>query len=224
MTYRPSSQTLGLPAGIGLTSVLIALLPSITGCQAPKDDRALRATGRIVVLGDSLAVSPSEPLGFPAVLEERLRARGLSWSVVNAGVRGDTTAGGLLRINRLLSSNRPDILVLALGANDGLRKVDANQISHNLGQLVSRAEAAGAEVLLCGMELPPLNVFSYGKEFRRVFESAASEHDVAFVPFLLEGVAMNPALNESDSIHPNADGARRIAETIWPFLEEMIRQ
>lgn len=144
--------------------------------------------------------------------------------MVNAGVRGDTTAGGLRRIDGLLAANRPDILILALGANDGMRKLDVSQMSGNLSEMIARARAGGASVLLCGMELPPLNIFSYGKQFRNAFWEVAERHDVPFVPFLLEGVAMNASMNSADGIHPNADGARRIAETIWPYVEQMIRQ
>lgn len=203
--------------------LLILVVACAASCRAAVEP-PLRESGRIVVLGDSLAVSPSPSEGFPAVLQDRLRAEGLSWSVVNAGVRGDTTAGGRRRIDGLLAANRPDILILALGANDGLRKMDVSQISDNLSEVIRRAKAGGADVLLCGMELPPLNAFSYGKQFRNVFSDLADDHDVAFVPFLLEGVAMNRDMNGADSIHPNAAGARRIAETVWAYLIEVIRE
>jgi acyl-CoA thioesterase-1 len=184
----------------------------------------MHPSGSIVVLGESLAISLSAALGFPAGLELRLRANVLAWSVVNAGVRGDTTAGGLRRIDGLLAANRPDILILALGANDGMRRLDVTQMSENLAEMIRRAKAGGADVLLCGMELPPLNVFTYGKQFRNAFGEVAAEHRVPLVPYLLEGVAMNRQMNGADGIHPNAAGAHRIAETIWPFLEELIRQ
>jgi acyl-CoA thioesterase-1 len=143
---------------------------------------------------------------------------------VNAGVRGDTTAGGLRRIDGLLAANRPDVLILALGANDGMRKLDVVQMKDNLTEIVVRAKANGSHVLLCGMELPPLNVFSYGKQFRNAFTEVAAEHDLPLVPFLLVGVAMDGDMNEPDGIHPNADGARRIADTIWPYLEHLLQE
>ena len=177
-----------------------------------------KASGRIVVLGDSLAVSPSEGAGFPRLLEDRLEALGLQWSVVNAGVRGDTTAGGLRRIDTLLATNRPDILILALGANDGLRGLDVNEISRNLTEMIARATNQRAKVLLCGMQLPPINMLPYGRNFRNAFEDVAESENVAFVPFLLEGVAMDANMNGADGIHPNADGAKKIADTIWPEL------
>jgi acyl-CoA thioesterase-1 len=219
--HAPSSLKSAGAAG-RTTAVLLAVALFATACHTRTAERASRQSGRIVVLGDSLAVSPSEAQGFPGVLEQRLQSHGLSWSVINAGVRGDTTAGGLRRIDALLAANRPDILIIALGANDGMRKLGVEQMADNLGAIIRRAQDHGSEVLLCGMQLPPLNLFSYGKEFRDAFGEVANEHDVPLVPFLLEGVALNPGMNGTDGIHPNADGARRIAETIWPYLDEMI--
>jgi acyl-CoA thioesterase-1 len=205
-----------------ITTVTLVLATLLVACDAPSLNPP-RQSGRILVLGDSLSVSPSDTDNFPAILEARLRQSGLGWRVTNAGVRGDTTSGGLRRIDGLLAANRPDILVLALGANDGLRGVEISSIARNLDDIISRAKAEKVRVLLCGMQLPPLNVFSYGRQFRGLFEDAADEHDVAFVPFLLDGVAMDRKMNGVDGIHPNADGARKIAETIWPYLDELIR-
>jgi acyl-CoA thioesterase I len=175
-----------------------------------------------MVLGDSLAVSPSEADGFPAVLEARLHERGLTqWTVINAGVRGDTTTGGLGRVDALLA-DRPSILILALGANDGLRGVDVSVVTRNLSQIIERAEARGAKVLLCGMDAPPIRGWDYTVAFHQVFPGVATKYRVPLVPFLLEGVALNPNLNGDDFIHPNAAGARQIAETIWPYLEPMV--
>ena len=205
-----------------VTTVTVVLATLLVAC----DTRSLnppRHSGRILVLGDSLSVSPSDTDNFPAILEARLKQSGLGWRVTNAGVRGDTTSGGLRRIDGLLAANRPDILVLALGANDGLRGVEISSIARNIDEIISRAKAEKVRVLLCGMQLPPLNVLSYGRQFRALFEDAADEHDVAFVPFLLDGVAMDRKMNGADGIHPNADGARKIAETIWPHLDELIR-
>jgi len=179
------------------------------------------APQRIVVLGDSLAVSPSAGEGFPAVLEARLRERGLPWTVVNAGVRGDTSAGGLRRLDALLAG-KPEIVVLALGANDGLRGVDADVVTRNLSQIIDRATARGAKVLLCGMDAPPLHGWQYTLAFHQVFPDVAAKYHVPLVPFLLQGVALNPEMNGDDLIHPNAAGARQIAETVWPYLEPML--
>jgi acyl-CoA thioesterase I len=176
----------------------------------------------IAVLGDSLAVSPSRDDAFPAVLEQRIEAKYERWEVENFGVRGDTTAGGLRRLDDVLR-RKPAILVLALGANDGLRGVDIAIITRNLSEIIARAKAHGVRVLLCGMETPPLRGWAYTVAFHRMWRALAAEHDVPLVPFLLAGVALDPEMNMEDMIHPNKAGAKRIADTVWPFLEPMLR-
>ena len=176
---------------------------------------------RIVVLGDSLAVSPSRENGFPSVLQQRLDRDRRPWRVINAGVRGDTTTGGLRRLDEALG-HKPHILIVALGANDGLRGVDTAVITRNLTEILTRAKAGGVKVLLCGMETPPLRGWSYTVAFHNVFPALAREHDVPLVPFLLAGVALDPEMNGDDMIHPNAAGARRIADTVWPYLEPLL--
>ncbi len=181
------------------------------------------APGRVVVLGDSLAVSPTRAESFPAVLQQRLTAEGLPWEIVNAGVSGDTTGGGLARLDNLLASN-PQLVILALGANDGLRGVEPSQIRRNLDEIIRRAKSAGVDVLLCGMETPPLRGWNYTLAFHNIFPELARDHDLPFVPFLLTGVFGNRDLNQDDLIHPNAAGALRIAETVWPYLEPLVRR
>ena len=175
----------------------------------------------IAVLGDSLAVSPSRDDGFPAVLAERLADSDLDYKVVNFGVRGDTTAGGLRRLDEVLRQ-KPSVLVLALGANDGLRGVDVNVVARNLSEIITRAKAQGVRVLLCGMETPPLRGWNYTVAFHNIFPALAREHNVPLVPFLLAGVALDPEMNMQDMIHPNARGAKRIADTVWPFLRSLL--
>jgi acyl-CoA thioesterase I len=207
-----------------IAAVFPLLIAATFAAQCGDDvGRILRPSGRILVVGDSLSVSPSDSNNFPAILESRLKTAGLSWRVINEGIRGDTTAGGLSRIDGLLAANRPDVLILALGANDGLRGLDIGQMSRNLTGMIARAKTDKVEVLLCGMQLPPLNMLSYGRQYRNAFEEIADAEDVAFVPFLLEGVAMDRKLNGGDGIHPNADGAKRIAETIWPHLQALLK-
>jgi acyl-CoA thioesterase-1 len=178
--------------------------------------------GEIVVLGDSLAVSPSRTGGFPAELQRRLKAAGIDWTVVNAGVKGDKTAAGVRRLGTALT---PDarILIIELGANDGLRGMAIAEVEKNLSTIIERAQRQGTRVLLCGMMVPPRYGWQYAIDFPRVFERLAARYDVPLVPFILQGVALNPDLNGPDGIHPNAAGARRIADTVWPFLEPMVR-
>ena len=177
---------------------------------------------RLAVLGDSLAVSPSREQGFPSVLQKRIDEARLDWTVINAGVRGDTTAGGLRRLEPVLA-DRPNVVLVALGANDGLRGVETTTISRNLSEIISRSKASGARVLLAGMETPPLHGWNYTVAFHHVFPNLAREHDVPLVPFLLTGVALDPEMNMEDMIHPNAAGARRIADTVWPYLEPLLK-
>lgn len=176
-----------------------------------------------VVLGDSLAVSPSRAEGFPAELERRLNAQQPGWTVSNAGISGDTTAGGLRRFDQAVPDGT-SILILELGANDGLRGADITSMERNLSTMIERAQSRGVRVLLCGMETPPLHGWNYTVDFHQVFPRLARKYNLSLVPFLLEGVALNPDLNGDDEIHPNAAGAQRIAETVWPYLQPIARQ
>jgi acyl-CoA thioesterase I len=179
---------------------------------------------RIVVLGDSLAVSPSRDESFPAALQARLLQQRLPWTVMNGGINGDTTAGGLRRVDALIGDGEVRILVVALGANDGLRGVSVSLVEQNLSAIIERAHARQIKVLLCGMETPPLHGWDYTVAFHGVFLRLASRYALPRVPFLLDGVALVPSLNGDDGIHPNAAGARRIAETIWPYLEPLVAE
>jgi acyl-CoA thioesterase-1 len=179
--------------------------------------------GRIVVLGDSLAVSPSKTVNFPAELQRQLEAAGRRWAITNASVSGDTTAGGVRRLEGAIDSGA-QILVLALGANDGLRGVDIAAVEKNLSTIVERAQARGVRVLLCGMETPPMRGWNYTVEFHRVFPRIAHKYNVPLVPFLLTGVALVPEMNGEDDIHPNAAGARQIAANVWPYLEPLVER
>jgi len=173
------------------------------------------------VLGDSLAVSPNQSLNFATELQAKLNASRPGWTIDNQSISGDTTTDGLRRIDAALK-NDTAILVLELGANDGLRGVGIATVEQNLSTMIERAQARGIRVLLCGMETPPLNGFNYALEFHRVFPRLADRYRIPLVPFLLEGVALNPEFNGDDVVHPNAAGARAIANTVWPYLEPMV--
>ena len=177
---------------------------------------------RIVALGDSLTSGHGigRERAYPALLERSLRDAGLPFTVVNHGVSGDTTAGGVRRLNAALDE-QPQILILALGANDGIRGVPTAEVRRNLDEIVERAKARGVSVLLCGMEAFPIYGWQYTIDFHRVYPDVAAKHDVPLVPFILHGVVGNSALLLPDLIHPNAAGARTIAENIWPHLQPM---
>jgi acyl-CoA thioesterase-1 len=213
-------MALGRASVLGL---LLAFATAVAACGASRTPTASSTIEieRIAVLGDSLAVSPTEAESFPAVLQSRLEAQRLPWAIANAGVRGDTTAGALRRLDSVLAGE-PRILIVALGANDGLRGVEISTISRNLTEIIERAQARGVKVLLCGMETPPLNGWSYTVAFHRIYPGLAEKYNVPLVPFLLTNVVLNPEMNGPDLIHPNAAGARQIANTVWPYLEPLV--
>ena len=179
----------------------------------------------IVALGDSitagLGVAADE--AYPALLEARLRRDGYAYRVVNAGVSGDTTAGGLRRVDWVLRA-QPEIVILALGANDGLRGQSPKTTRANLEAIVARLTAAGARVLLAGMRMPPNYGETFTRQFEAVFPAVARRANVALVPFLLDGVAADPTLNQADGLHPNAAGHRVIADRLWPQLRPLLKK
>ena len=177
----------------------------------------------IAALGDSLTaglgVSPEE--AYPAVLEARLRREGFEYRVINAGVSGDTSAGGLRRIDWVLKL-RPDVVIVALGANDGLRGQAPDVLRDNLTRIIERARAAGVRVLLAGMRLPPNYGDDYARAFAGVYPAVARTTGVPLAPFLLDGVAGDARLNQPDGIHPTVECQRVIAERLWPYLKPLL--
>jgi acyl-CoA thioesterase-1 len=174
---------------------------------------------RIAVLGDSLTTAYGLALedGFPAQLERRLREQGYDCAVLDAGVGGDTTAGGLARLDWTLA-DRPSHVIVELGGNDGLRALPTEQMEHNLDAIVGRLQADGVAVLLAGMRAPPNLGRAYGDAFEAVFARVAERRGVPLYPFFLDGVAGDPALNQEDGIHPTAAGIAVIVERILPAV------
>jgi acyl-CoA thioesterase-1 len=181
------------------------------------------ARPRVVFLGDSLTAGYglARDESVPALIAARLVRERLPYEVVNAGVSGDTSAGGLSRLNWSIQGDVA-VLVIELGANDGLRGLPVSALKSNLNTIITRAKARGITVLLTGMEAPPNFGAAYTSEFRAVFHDLARTHKVAFLPFYLQGVAGNPALNIADGIHPNAAGARIVADAIWAVLQPLL--
>jgi acyl-CoA thioesterase-1 len=192
---------------------------TVSGMPAPQ---APSATRTIVAFGDSLTSGHGLPRdqAFPAVLERRLRAQGLPFRVVNHGVSGDTTSDGVRRLKAALAE-RPEILILALGANDGLRGVPIATVRSNLEAIIEAAQTASVKVLLCGMEALPLHGFEYTMEFHRLYGELSAKYDTPRVPFMLAGVIGNQDMLQPDLIHPNAAGAAKIAGNIWPYLQPL---
>ena len=195
------------------------------GSQVATPSRALsRNRGPLLVaLGDSLTagLGLDADQAYPTLLERQLRAEGYDVTVVNAGVSGDTTAAGLRRAEWSLEGD-VRIVIVALGGNDGLRGLPAGQMKRNLAEIVSLARSRGIAVLLAGMEAPPNFGATYTGQFREVFHELAREHDVTLMPFLLDGVAGDPALNQTDGIHPTAAGAAIVAERVRAALEPLL--
>jgi acyl-CoA thioesterase I len=201
-----------LPAALVLVALLIA---APARAQEPV----------IVALGDSLTAG----LGvltveaYPALLQTRLAREGFRYRVVNAGVSGDTTAGALRRVDWVLRA-RPAIVIVALGANDGLRGQPVAAMRDNLVAIITRLRGGGARVLLVGMRLPPNYGAAYTREFAAAFDAVARRTSVPLLPFLLEGVAGRADLNLPDGIHPNAAGQRVVADTVWRGLRPLLER
>ncbi len=179
----------------------------------------------ILALGDSLTagygLTPEN--SFPSQLEAALVRRGIAARVLNGGVSGDTSAGGLARLDWLLADG-PDLVIVELGANDVLRGLDPAATKDNLDTIVARIRATGADVVLAGMRAPPNLGSDYGAAFSALYADLAKKHGVAYYPFFLEGVAANPALNQEDGIHPTAEGIAIIVENILPVVADALTE
>jgi acyl-CoA thioesterase I len=217
----------------------------VVGCCAPRDTPGPEQTGRariaanapsgarapaesaprIVALGDSLTagLGLAADEAYPALLQQRLDTAGLKYHIVNAGVSGDTSAGGLSRLDWALDGD-VQVLIVALGGNDALRGLPVDELRHNLSAIIERAQARGIAVILAGMEAPPNFGRSYIVEFHGVYRELAKQYGVAFLPFLLEGVAGVESLNQRDGIHPTAQGARLVANNVWAVLRPLLEQ
>lgn len=200
------------------TAVKIERAPSDAEAPtAPPDTRP-----RVVVLGDSLTaglgLSPEQ--AYPTLLQQRLNDSGLRYQVVNAGVSGDTSAGGLRRLDWALEGD-VRVLIVALGGNDALRGLPIEELRRNLSEIVERAQSRRVDVILAGMEAPPNFGRDYTVGFHDVFPGLARKYRTALVPFLLEGVAGIDAMNQRDGIHPTAAGARKVADNVWAALKPL---
>jgi len=179
----------------------------------------------ILVLGDSLSAGYgiTAEQGWVKQLQDRLKERGFPHRVVNASISGDTTSGGLSRLPMALERERPAIVILELGANDGLRGQPPMAMSHNLAKMIELSQQAGAKVLLAEMRIPPNYGPTYTQKFQATFTELAQHYGIPLIPFLLEGVAGNPALTQEDGLHPRAEGQARILENVWPTLESALK-
>lgn len=181
---------------------------------------------KIVAFGDSLTAGfgLAEKESYPYLLQERLKADGYDYEVVNAGVSGETSLGGLERIDWVLEQENVRILILELGANDLLRGLPVAKMKNNLDRIIKKAKAKNVEVLLCGMLAPPTMGAQYQREFVTAFPDLATANKVEFLPFVLEGIALNPKLNQGDGIHPNAEGAKVLMANVHKALQPLLKK
>lgn len=181
---------------------------------------------KIVAFGDSLTAGFGllEKESYPYLLQEKLNAEGYNYEVINAGVSGDTSLGGVERIDWILEQENVEILILELGANDLLRRMPVSNMKQNLAKIIEKAQKKNVKVLLCGMLAPPSIGSEYQREFQTAFPELATQYKVNFLPFLLENVALNKDLNQADGIHPNAEGTRIMMENVYKALKPMLQK
>jgi acyl-CoA thioesterase-1 len=203
-----------------LPAVVLILWPFAVYATSPS---ASDTRPRIVAFGDSLTaglgVQANE--SYPAQLQRRLNDLRYPYRVINAGVSGDTTAGGLRRVPWILN-NKPELVILELGANDGLRGLDVDQVKHNLQQIIEQLRKAGATVILAGMKLPPNYGPDYTTRFEAIYPALAKEYDLPLIPFFLDGVGGASSLNQADGIHPTTEGYEIIVEQVLKVLEPVL--
>lgn len=221
--YGLEAQPEGCGYGIrrGIAAFLVCLFLAGSGFAAEPETR------NILILGDSLAVGHgvAESQAFPALLQKKIEAEKLPFKVINAGVSGDTSAGGLRRINWLLK--RPtDVLLLELGGNDGLRGMGPDLTRRNLQGIIDKARAKypDIKIVIAGMQMPDNMGTSFTEKFRKIFPALAKANNAALIPFLLEGIGADPRYNLPDLIHPNPEGHKVVAKTAWKTLEPVLRK
>ena len=180
----------------------------------------------ILFYGDSLTAGYGIKLeeAFPALIQERIDSLGLNYTVINSGVSGETTSGGLNRLNWVLKQ-KVDVFVLELGANDGLRGIPLDETQQNLQAIIDlvRDKNADTQIILAGMQIPPNMGPEYTKEFRSIFPELAQKNEIPLIPFLLEGVAGNPELNLEDGIHPTSEGHQILSKNVWAVLKVVLQ-
>jgi acyl-CoA thioesterase-1 len=214
---------------IPLRAVTLLLLLWTSGtlwsADAPNTNGARNPRGRIVVLGDSITAGYGleREQAYPELLQQKIDDAGLPFTVVNAGVSGDTTAGGLRRLDWTLQGGA-DVLIVALGGNDGLRGIAPEQTEENLAAIIQRArtKSPAIQIIIAGMEMPANMGADFVARYRTLFPKVAKAGNASLVPFLLEGVGGVTALNQPDLIHPTAEGQRRVAENVWKVLRPML--
>jgi acyl-CoA thioesterase-1 len=215
MSLDPPTRARLRCAALAISGMLLGMTAGLS-CAIAKPTE-------ILVFGDSIAAGFGLPQqeAFPARLEAKLRADGLAVHVINAGVSGDTTADGLARLDWSLA-DKPDLVILELGANDALRGLDPAAVRANLDKLIGKVEASGAKLLLAGMQAPSNWGEQYQQAFNGIYPELAEAHGIPLYPFVLDGVALDPKLNQPDGLHPNERGVAIIVEHIAPYVARLM--
>ncbi|NOY85321.1 MAG: arylesterase [Nitrospirae bacterium] len=205
----------------GLKRAVVVCLLFLSFCTESADAEKKQV---IVAFGDSLTAGfgVSADQAYPAQLAKKLSINGHPSKVVNAGVSGETTAGGLRRI-RWIFKNQPDIVILCLGANDGLRGLSLLEMEKNLSKIITALQKEKVKVILAGMKIPPNYGIRYTRAFEAVYPRLAKRFELPLIPFLLEGVATHPTLNQADGIHPTAEGYKIIVDHMWPIVQKVLK-
>ena len=182
------------------------------------------AAGTVLIVGDSISAGfgLDTRLGWVSLLEQRLKQEGFDEKVVNASISGDTSAGGQARLPALLAEHKPELVILELGGNDGLRGQQPASLQQNLATMIDKSREAGAKVLLLGMQIPPNYGPRYTNAFKAVYSNLAEEKKVPLVPFFLEGVGGIPELMQADGLHPAAGAQGKLLENVWPTLKPLL--
>lgn len=180
--------------------------------------------GTLLIVGDSISAGfgLDTRLGWVSLLEQRLKQQGYDDKVINASISGDTSAGGLARLPALLAAHKPDVVIVELGGNDGLRGQPPAQLKQNLASMIDQSRAEGAKVLLLGMQIPPNYGVRYTTAFAKVYSDLAEEKKVALVPFFLEGIGGHPDLMQADGVHPAASAQEMLLNNVWPVLKPLL--
>jgi acyl-CoA thioesterase I len=200
--------------------LLFTLLVLVGEASASSPERTL------LVFGDSLSAAYGlrADQGWPSLLQKRLQQEGYGYRVVNASVSGETTAGGRARLARALEQHKPVLVVLELGGNDGLRGLPVKEAQANLDAMLAAIRRTGAKVLLAGILIPPNYGQKYSEGFAQMYQQLAREQKVPLLPFLLEGVALNPKLMQEDGVHPRAEGQPRVLDNVWQYLRPLLER
>lgn len=206
--------------------VLLSLLLMGLSCLIFITTPAYAANNSILIYGDSLSAAYGIPqqLGWVSLLQQRLDDQHYPYKVINASVSGETSIGGLSRLSATLNDHQPSIVILELGANDGLRGLPLTAMQANLGQIIEQSKKSGAKVLLIGMKIPPNYGAKYSQSFTQKYYQLSQEYKVPRVPFMLKGMENRPELIQDDGLHPNVQGQPIILENIWPQLKRILKK